>query len=127
MKEARAAREASSFEFGGKYRPAPRDRCDSRETVAILDDAATLRRCLWFWRLGSDTTEFVYTLEQFRDNEWRRMVRIDCKHGTCHVHDPDEAPAGKVLMELNGPEDINPAMKLALQELAVIQARLLSD
>jgi hypothetical protein len=97
----------------GDYDPVSRDQCEERSRVFLVDDGYEFRVVLHYWRHKGETTEFVYLFQRRVWNEWENVARIDCKHGSCHIHDPDDEGATEHLTRLDSIDDVRQAMKTA--------------
>lgn len=117
--ERRAQREMEESLAGerGSYEAVDRSRCVERSRTFLYDDGYEFRVVLRYWRHEGQTTEFVYLFQRRAWDDWENVARIDCSHGSCHIHDPDDDAPSEHLHRLDTIEDVKEAM-LRAQERA---------
>ena len=101
----------------GTYQPPPREDCAERRYERPIGDEGLLQLLVMFWRHTGSTVDFVLIIQKRTWEAWENTARIDCAHGTCHVHYSDDAPASKHLLTLNSATDVKTAMAIALKEI----------
>jgi len=113
--ERRAQRELeeSLADERGRYEAVDRSLCMEKSHIFLIDDGYEFRVQLRFWRHEGQTTEFVYLFQRRVWDDWENVARIDCSHGSCHVHDPDGDDPTEHLHRLDTIEDVEEAMRLA--------------
>lgn len=97
----------------GEYEPPDRAICVEKTVHLPWGDGFEFRIELRFWRHEHETTEFVYLIQRRVWDDWTNVARIDCSHGSCHVHDPDDGPPTEELVRLDTTDDVRASMALA--------------
>lgn len=70
--------------------------------------------------------DFAMSLEVLDIGDWGTFARVDCKHGTCHLHPPNDINSRVVLASLTTPGDLRSAFEAAFDRLDEI-GRMIRD
>lgn len=111
----------------GRYKPVDRDLAHEKIIHSMLNNDGTLRKELRFWRHQGRTTEFVYIIQRKIKIEWLNVARIDCSHGSCHLHHPDDADPGEIIARLDTVNDVERAAKPAEDRLATLAESIMES
>ncbi|WP_395638737.1 hypothetical protein [Pseudolysinimonas sp.] len=86
LDSARAAKKVSAQETEKlKWLPPKREDCDRTDTIP-MPISATTRIVQVLSYVRNKIVYYAMTHEVFDSGDWRKVVRIDCSHGTVHVH-----------------------------------------
>lgn len=120
MKRARQEVERVLSGQVGSYKPPRREDCRAKNWYVSIDDADTIRIRVWTWRKGAVMVDFAICVDVFDIDDWGTVARVDCKHGTCHLHPPQDLEAKEVLRSLTDVGDLRDAYELAYDRLEQI-------
>ena len=112
----------------GDYRAPDRSECSVKSWYSSLDDADTLRVDYRIWRLSGRLVDFVILLQVAVWDDWENVARVDCCHGHCHLHPPDDERIGggesRSICRLDAVDDAAGAFDAAVEEIESAGRRL---